>query len=46
MDWRDINHVTYVFSVVRAIPSASQQNCKHVYNDRRCFLCVVRAEGL
>jgi hypothetical protein len=35
-----------IFSVVRPMPSARQQNCKHVYNNRRCFLCVVRAEGL
>jgi hypothetical protein len=33
-----------VFNVVRAMPSARQQNCKHVYNNRSCFLCVIRAE--
>jgi hypothetical protein len=27
-----------VFSVVSAIPSARQQNCNHVYNNRSCFL--------
>jgi hypothetical protein len=34
-----------VFNVVRFMPSARQQNCKHVYNNRICFLCVARAEG-
>jgi hypothetical protein len=35
-----------VFNVVRAMPSARQQNCEHVYNNRRYFLCMVRAESL
>jgi hypothetical protein len=35
-----------VFNVVRNMLSARQQNCKQVYNNRKCFLCVVRAEGL
>jgi hypothetical protein len=39
-------HVICVFNVVRTTPSVRQQNCKHVYNNRRCFLCVVHAEGL
>jgi hypothetical protein len=34
-----------VVNVVRAMPSARQQNCRRVYNIR-CFICVVRAEGL
>jgi hypothetical protein len=34
-----------IFNVVRAMLSARQQNCKHVYKNR-CFLCVVHAEGL
>jgi hypothetical protein len=34
-----------VFNVVRVMPSARQQNCKHVYNNRR-FLCVVSAQDV
>jgi hypothetical protein len=31
------------FNVVRAMPSAKQQNCKHVYNNR--YFLWIRAEG-
>jgi chorismate mutase len=35
-----------VFSVIRAMFSARQENYKQGYNNGRCSLCLVRAEGL